>query len=225
MTLSETVPTRTGYTFKGWGTYASDTSVNYAPGATYTANSSRTLYAIWESNAPKTYTVSYNANGGTGAPASQIKTHNVTLTLRTDIPTRLGYTFKGWATSSSATTASYSAGGSYTANASVTLYAVWQKDVAVSYTVSYNANGGTGAPASQTKLYNVALTLRTTIPTRSGYTFLGWSASSTATSLTYSAGGTYTANASVVLYAVCSKDTPTTYTISFNANGGSGAPS
>ena len=225
LTLSETVPTRTGYTFKGWGTYASDTSVNYAPGATYTANSSRTLYAIWESNAPKTYTVSYNANGGTGAPASQIKTHNVTLTLRTEIPTRLGYTFKGWATSSSATTASYSAGGSYTANASVTLYAVWQKDVAVSYTVSYNANGGTGAPASQTKLYNVALTLRTTIPTRSGYTFLGWSASSTATSPTYSAGGTYTANASVVLYAVWSKDTPTTYTISFNANGGSGAPS
>lgn len=157
----------------------------YQPGGNYTANSSRTLYAIWESNAPKTYTVSYNANGGTGAPASQTKTHNVTLTLRTTTPTRSGYTFKGWSTSSTATTASYSAGGSYTTNASATMYAVWQKNPAATYTVSYNANGGSGAPASQTKTHNVTLTLRTTVPTRSGYTFKGWSTSSTATTATY----------------------------------------
>ena len=73
------------------------------------------------------YTVSYNANGGTGAPSSQTKTHGVTLTLSSTKPTRSGYTFLGWSTSSSATSPTYYAGGSYTGNANVTLYAVWHK--------------------------------------------------------------------------------------------------
>ena len=219
LTLSDTVPTRSGYTFKGWGTSSTSTSASYQPGGNYTANSSRTLYAIWESNAPKTYTVSFNANGGSGAPASQTKTHNVTLTLSSTKPTRTGHTFLGWSTSSSATSATYSAGGSYTNNASVTLYAVWTPNT---YTISFNANGGSGAPASQTKTYGVTLTLSSTKPTRTGYTFLGWSTSSTATSATYSAGGNFTTNANTTLYAVWS---PNTYTISYSANGGSGAPS
>ena len=76
----------------------------------------------------KTYTVTFDANGGTGAPASQTKTHGTTLTLSTAKPTRTGYTFLGWSTSSTATSATYSSGGSFTANANTTLYAVWQKD-------------------------------------------------------------------------------------------------
>ena len=222
ITIPSTVPTRSGYTFQGWGTSSTDTTPDYQPGQATTMGTTKTLYAIWKAN---TYTVSYNANGGSGAPSSQTKTHNVTLTLRSTTPTRSGYTFKGWSTSSSATSASYSAGGSFTTNANTTLYAVWQKNAATTYTVSYNANGGTGAPSSQTKTHNVTLTLRTTTPTRSGYSFLGWSTSSTATSPTYYAGGSYTANASATLYAVWSYNAPTVYTISFNANGGSGAPS
>ena len=227
ITIPSTVPTRTGYTFQGWGTYSTDTTPDYQPGQATTMGTTKTLYAIWKAN---TYTVSYNANGGSGAPSSQTKTHNVTLTLRTNTPTRSGYTFKGWSTSSSATSASYSAGGSFSTNANTTLYAVWQKNAATTYTVSYNANGGSGAPSSQTKTKDVTLTLSSTKPTRSGYTFLGWSTSSTATSPTYYAGGSYTANASATLYAVWSYNTPsptptTTYTISYNANGGSGAPS
>ena len=201
LTLSDTVPTRSGYTFKGWGTSSTSTSASYQPGGNYTANSSRTLYAIWESNTPTTYKVTYNANGGSGAPASQTKTHNVTLTLSSTKPTRTGYTFLGWSTSSSATSATYSAGGSYTNNASVTLYAVWTP---ITYTVSYNANGGSGAPSSQTKTYGVTLTLSSVKPTRTGYTFLGWSTSSTATSATYTAGSSYTSNSSVTLYATTS---------------------
>ena len=222
ITIPSTVPTRSGYTFQGWGTSSTDTTPDYQPGQATTMGTTKTLYAIWKAN---TYTVSYNANGGSGAPSSQTKTHNVTLTLRSNTPTRSGYTFKGWSTSSSATSASYSAGGSFTTNANTTLYAVWQKNAATTYTVSYNANGGTGAPSSQTKTHNVTLTLRTSTPTRSGYSFLGWSTSSTATSPTYYAGGSYTANASATLYAVWSYNAPTVYTISFNANGGSGAPS
>ena len=228
LTLSSTKPTRSGYTFKGWSTSSTATSASYSAGGSFTTNANTTLYAVWQKNAATTYTVSYNANGGSGAPASQTKTHNVTLTLSSTKPTRSGYTFKGWSTSSTATSATYSAGGSYTANASVTLYAVWSYNTpapVATYTVSYNANGGSGAPASQTKTHNVTLTLSSTRPTRSGYSFLGWSTSSTATSPTYYASGSYTANASATLYAVWSKNAPTTYTISFNANGGSGAPS
>ena len=75
----------------------------------------------------KSYTISYNANGGTGAPSSQTKFHNTILTLSSTKPTRKGYTFVGWSTNSSATKASFQPGGSFVNNANTTLYAVWQK--------------------------------------------------------------------------------------------------
>ena len=76
---------------------------------------------------PTTYTVSYNANGGSGAPSAQTKTKDISLTLSTTRPTRAGYNFLGWATSSSATSAQYQPGSTYTANANITLYAVWEE--------------------------------------------------------------------------------------------------
>ena len=69
------------------------------------------------------------------------------------------------------------------------------------HTVSFNANGGTGAPGSQTKWYGTVLTLSTTKPTRTNYKFLGWSTSSTGTA-DYQPGGQYGADADVTLYAV-----------------------
>lgn len=145
------------------------------------------------------YTVSYNANGGSGAPGSQTKWKDQTLKLSTTKPTRTGYSFLGWSTSSTATSATYAAGGNYTANSGATLYAVWKANT---YTVAYNANGGTGAPASQTKTYGKTLTLSSTKPTRANYTFKGWGTSASATTATYSAGGSYTNNAGITLYAV-----------------------
>ena len=211
LTLSATIPTRTGYTFVGWATSSSAASAQYQPGGGYTANAGVTLYAVW---AVKTYTISYNANGGSGAPSSQTKTHNVALTLSGTVPTRSGYTFQGWATSSTATSATYQPGGSYTANSGATLYAVWTQPYG---TVTYNANGGTGAPSSQT----TPCTIPGTVPTRTGYTFLGWAASSSATSASYQAGDTISSNASMTLYAVWRIDT---YAVVYNANGGTGAP-
>ena len=212
LTLSATVPVREGYTFKGWATSASG-AVQYQPGAKYTANAAVTLYAVW---APNTYTITYNANGGSGAPAAQTKTHDVALTLSATVPVREGYTFKGWATSASGAV-QYQPKAQYTANAAVTLYAVWTLDT---YIVSYNANGGTGAPAQQTKTNDVTLILSSTVPVREGYTFNGWSVSANGTAQ-YQPGATYTANAAVTLYAVW---TPDTYIVSYNANGGTGAP-
>ena len=149
------------------------------------------------------YTVSYDANGGTGAPVAQTKTHDVALTLSTTTPTRAGYTFLGWATNATATIAQYQPGGSYTANADVTLYAVWAKN----YTVSYNANGGTGAPGSQTKVSGQTLTLSTTRPTRPCHVFVGWATSASATTAQYQPGGSFTTNANTTLYAVWEEGT------------------
>ena len=79
--------------------------------------------------AKTSYTVTYNANGGSGAIANQTKWYGEALTLSTAKPTKSGYTFKGWATSTanaSAGTVNYASGASYTSNAALTLYAVWE---------------------------------------------------------------------------------------------------
>lgn len=146
-------------------------------------------------SAKTSYTVSYNANGGSGAPASQTKWYGETLTLSTTQPTRTGYTFAGWYT---AATGGSKYGTTYTSNAAATLYAHWTP---VTYTVSYNANGGTNAPASQTKTYGVDLTLSADVPTYSGYNFQGWSTTETG-GVEYNPSGIYTANSAVTLYAV-----------------------
>ena len=161
-------------------------------GSTKTASGTVTLAA------KTSYTISYNANGGSGAPSSQTKWYDTSLTLSSTKPTRTGYTFKTWNTNSSGTGTSYSPGATYTGNAALTLYAIW---TANTYTVSYNANGGSGAPSSQTKTYGVNLTLSSTKPTRTNYNFLGWSTSASG-SVVYAAGATYTNNSAVTLYAV-----------------------
>lgn len=83
---------------------------------------------------------------------------------------------------------------------------IW-KFVKAEYKVKYNANGGSGAPAAQTKYYRNALTLTSVKPTRSGYDFLGWATSSTASSAAYKSGGTYSADKDVTLYAVWKQST------------------
>ncbi len=72
--------------------------------------------------------ITYNANGGSGAPKKQTKNYGDSIKLSTTKPTREGYSFAGWATKSSATTATYQSGASYTSNKDVVLYAVWNKD-------------------------------------------------------------------------------------------------
>lgn len=70
------------------------------------------------------------------------------------------------------------------------------------YQVNYNANGGTGAPSSQTKSYGQSLTLSSTTPTRSDYTFLGWVTDPNATVVEYAPGDEYTLNKDITLYAL-----------------------
>ena len=174
--------------------YASFSGIDMLNGTMYV----NTRYTILKKDS---YKITFNANGGSNAPSSQTKWYGETLTLSSTKPTRTGYTFLGWGTSSSSTSVAYSAGGSYTKNESDTLYAVWKANT---YPITFDANGGSGGPTSQTKTYGVTLVLSSTIPTRTNYNFEGWSTSSTATSAEYSAGGNYIANTSATLYAVWS---------------------
>ena len=192
-TISNTRPTRTGYDFLGWSTNQSATTASYQPGGSITISANTTLYAVWKA---QTYTVSYNANGGSGAPAAQTQNYPWHLQISMTTPTRSGHTFQGWATSSTGT-ASYQPGDWYTSLVSVTLYAVWS---IVTYTVSYNkGSDGTGTNTTDTKTYNVALTLKGAIFTRTGYTQDGW-ATSDGGATVYALSGSYTNNASVTLY-------------------------
>ena len=141
------------------------------------------------------YSVTYNANGGSGAPSTQKKYYGKTLTLSSTKPTRSGYVFYHWNTNTSNTGTTYNAGASYSSNSALSLYAIWNPYI------YYNANGGTGAPSTQTKTYGTNLTLSSTTPTRTGYKFNGWNTKADGSGTSYSAGATYSSNTSVTLYA------------------------
>ena len=215
LTLTTETPRRSGYQFDGWNTAANGSGTSYAPGGTYTADVSVTLYAIWRRTS---FTVKYHPNGGVGAPADQTKEYGVALTLSSQQPTRQGYAFVSWNTAMDGSGATYAPGASYTQEADVTLYAVWNR---IRYTVTYDANGGTGAPAAQTRSPGESLILTTELPTRAGYTFVEWNTSSLGGGTAYQPGGVYTADASVTLYAIWQARA---YVISYDANGGEKAP-
>ena len=120
-------PTRYNQTFLGW--YTGENGGTQITGTTtVTDTGAQTIYALWGDSI---YTITYNANGGSGAPGVTQYTYSNsgTINLSSTVPTRSGYTFLGWSTSSSATSASYSAGGEYPRNIAEnkTLYAVWKQ--------------------------------------------------------------------------------------------------
>ena len=211
-----------------------------------------------------TYTIHYNANGGSGAPSNQTKYYDETLTLSSTKPTWANREFRGWSTDSSRTaTPQYQPGGSYTANAGATLYAVWKctayfyskgtqtssiptyiggqvlmptlSDTSsetfegwtgddgetykagtavtlmqnhtftaiwrtVTYTVSYNKNGGTGGPANGVKVHGTAYTIPSSTPKKTGYIFLFWT-DNLESGKHWSPGDSYTTNANVIFTA------------------------
>jgi uncharacterized repeat protein (TIGR02543 family) len=190
--------TRSGYTFNGWYTAAT--------GGTKIATTTKvtkavTYYAQWTAN---TYTVSFNANGGTAVSAKSIAYNTALGTLPTT--TRTGYTFNGWYT---AATGGTKIATTTKVTKAVTYYAQW---TANKYTVYFNANGGT-AVSAKSIAYNTALgTLPTT--TRTGYTFNGWYTAAT--------GGTKIATTTKVTKAVTyyAQWTAKKFTVTYNANGG-----
>ena len=173
--------TREGYTFKEWAKESPSGSERFSnrqivKNLTDVDGATVTLFAIWEGIE---YTVEYDGNGATGgSTASSTHKYGEAKNLTANGYTKTGYTFIGWAKSASGSV-EYSNKQSVsnlttTNGGTVRLYAVWKINT---YTVVYNANGGTGTMANTTHTYGVASNLRENAFTRSGYTFEGWSES------------------------------------------------
>ena len=185
---------KTGHTFNGW--YSGSTQIT--SGTTVTGNES--VIASWTAN---TYTLSYDNNGGSGC-SSKTGTYGSTWgTLCT--PSRTGHTFAGWYSGSTKVTSSTTVSGDRSVKAQ------WSEN---SYTLTYNNNGGSGC-SSKTSYYGYAWGTLCT-PTRTGYTFTGWSDSSGSISSSTVCYGnrSVTANWSV-----------NSYTLTYDNNGGSGCSS
>ena len=185
LTLPPPAPIKEGHTLEGW---------YYDNGGTETkwdfdtdkVKYTMTFLAQWkDKNSPATYTLSYDANGGTGAPAAESITNkngSADFTISSAIPKREGYTFMGWADSANAAAAVYRANDPIqlhkNGNAEKTIYAVWKPGI---YTVTLHANGG--AIASGKDITSYTYGAGATLPaendiTREGYTFDGWYADS-----------------------------------------------
>ena len=244
--------TRDGYLFEGWTTNSNGTddgygwtgwsgTWNYTSGKYGIANSKLVLYARWKTI--KTYTISYNSNGGSGTMSSDTVSTGGAATIKNNTFTRSGYTFAGWTTNSDGTddgygwaegwsgTWNYDNGQYGIANNALVLYARWNPK---SYTINYNANGGSGTMSSSTVSSGSSVTIKNNAFTKKGYTFAGWTTNSNGTDDGYgwTAGKSYTwnydngqkgiSNNTLKLYA---RWTANSYTISYNSNGGSGTMS
>ena len=238
VTLSSMTPKRNGYIFAGWSTSANG-SVEYKPGSRFTKDldsngASITLYAVWT---PWKHTVHYNSNIPTNAPTGtttvsnmpndQTKTFDEKLMISSNKPTRKGYNFAGWSTSANGNVV-YQPGAEYKNDqngGTVTLYAKW---TAWKHTVTYDKNVPADSkktdvknmPENQTKIYDQNLTLRSNVPTRTGYTFVKWTTNKNGTGTAYQPGSQYSYNrdsdgGTVTLYAVW---TPWKYTVRYDKN-------
>lgn len=237
-TLPEASFSRTGYDFLGWSTTNGATTAAIGSAGllstaigTPTNGTPYTLYAVW---GIKQYTVklTYNVNNGTGskpADASTTVNHgaNYSGTVAfTPLPTRSGYKFLGWDTSASATTPAYTSTGAktvtrnnVTADATITLYAVWLQQ----FTVAYNGNGSTSgtAPTTVTVDKGSTTTAAANPFTKTGSTFTGWNTAANGSGTSYAVGATITPTSNITLYAQWQGNP----TITFNANKPTGAGS
>lgn len=211
-TIQLTSVSRTGYTFNGWYTGPSGGSKVGVAGDRINVVVDRTLYAHWTGNS---YTIQFSANGGSGTMSNLSMTYGTSKPLPANTFTRTGCTFLGWSKSAlptSSTTATYADKAlvtnlTSTQGGTITLHAVWKGN---SYTIKFNAKGGTGTMSNMSMTYGIAKNLTANKFTKSGYTFQGWSKSSLSNTVTYRNGQsvnnlTASDGGTVNLYAVWKK--------------------
>ena len=190
-------------------------------GSALLVNGKNTAYYYFKGATPTKYTYhlihEFNYVGGTRWDIMETTAaESYQIDVNKGKPTRDRYKFDGWADTANATTASYFGGELITLtkdNPTKTIYAVWKPI----FELHYNANGGTGAPDSQTYTALSATSTQATFtvpnqtPTKEGYTFKGWADSATATDAQYQPGGTVAvkhADSPKTVYAVWEESAP-----------------
>ncbi len=161
-----TVTTRALYDFIGWSTHPTDYEDNMVSSTTLvTTAGNHTLYAVWQARTAKYI---FRANGGTCSTTMKVFVSDEKLG-ELPVPTRKGYTFTGWYDDKYEGT-KYNADTINKSDSEVTLYAHW---MANEYTITFDANGGSCNVPSIGVIYN-SYVEALPIPTRTGYTFVGW---------------------------------------------------
>lgn len=189
-------------------TTAHDFGSNYVSGSSIYHKCSRCSRAVYVS--PATYTISFNANGGSGSMKNQTFTMGVTGYLNSCTFTRTGHSFAGWNTASNASGTWYWERGSINRTSGATLFAIWSPN---SYQVTFYTNSADTPDSTKNVTYNSTYgTLPT--PVKTGYTFAGWF---TEGGIQVTADTKMTTAGPVALYA---KWTPNTYYIKYHVNSG-----
>lgn len=173
-----------GYTFIGWNTSADGKGTAYAPGTTWTANGTLTLYAQWT---PGQAGLTYDGNGATGGKTDpQPGKTDEKINVRDNGFTRDGYTFVTWNTQAGCKGKAVDPGDEWTLQGSGTLYACWAGTV---QNLAYHGNGATGGnTAVQSGKTGDELTTNANGFTRDGYTFVRWDTAKDGSGTAYGEG-------------------------------------
>ena len=240
---------RTGFEFLNWNTVADGSGTSYADGAEFTFNTDTMLHAQWKEkkaapsnpenpaqpqnpqnptkpqqpqipetpSTPKiTYTVIFDANGGSGTIANISVEEGIEITLPENTFTKSSYIFAGWATSADGDV-SYSDKAKITVTGNITLYAKWTE---ITYTITYEANGGTNADRNPASYTFETETITLLAPSRESFNFEGWYTDSEFSETNKKTEITKSSSGNITLYA---KWTAITYTITYEPNGGTNA--
>jgi uncharacterized repeat protein (TIGR02543 family) len=213
-------PWRPGYKFLGWDTDPAALSVKYLPDQEINCVGSLTLYAVWEDVPNEQYTLTYDANGGFGAPSSQTFISEEEIILSSIKPTREVYFFLGWNYLSEPLYpyCDFIPGQSgLKFNATKTLYATWlpytyPSNEVANTAIFYDTNGGyfENLPfvffEYNSMLVSLEMHLWIDSPIREGYKFLGWNTIETAKTAEYVNGDLINSYESVTLYAIWEKE-------------------
>lgn len=173
-----------GYTFAGWTTSPDGGGTKYAPGASWTANGTLTLYAQWT---PGQAGLTYDGNGATGGKTDpQNGVTDQKVNVRQNGFTRDGYTFVTWNTQADCKGNAVKPNSEWTLRGSSTLYACW---AGVAQTLTYHGNGATGGnTAAQSGHTGDELTTNANGFTRDGYTFVRWDTAKDGSGTAYGEG-------------------------------------
>lgn len=173
-----------GYTFAGWTTSPDGSGTKYAPGASWTANGTLTLYAQWT---PGEAGLTYDGNGATGGKTDpQNGVTDQKVNVRQNGFTRDGYTFVTWNTQADCKGNAVKPNSEWTLRGSSTLYACW---AGVAQTLTYHGNGATGGnTAAQSGHTGDELTTNANGFTRDGYTFVRWDTAKDGSGTAYGEG-------------------------------------
>lgn len=172
------------YTFIGWNTSADGKGTAYAPGTTWTANGTLTLYAQWT---PGQASLTYDGNGATGGKTDpQTGKTDEKINVRDNGFTRDGYTFVTWNTQADCKGNAVKPNSEWTLRGSSTLYACWAGNA---QTLTYHGNGATGGnTAAQSGKTGDELTTNANGFTRDGYTFVRWDTAKDGSGTAYGEG-------------------------------------